>query len=102
MRGRDVDLGLFYIIGGQWLISKLWHLVPISGFGYGFDAWQFVILPVAIGVLGGMGGAIAPGTARSSWRRSARTTCAPRAPRDCPEARVLFRHVLHNAPDSRC
>ena len=37
--------GLFYIIGGQWLISKLWHLVPISGFGYGFDIWRFAILP---------------------------------------------------------
>ena len=23
--------GLFYIIGGQWLVSKVWHLVPISG-----------------------------------------------------------------------
>ena len=24
--------GLFYIIGGQFLVSKLWHLVPISGY----------------------------------------------------------------------
>ena len=24
---------LFYIIGGQFLISKLWHIVPISGYG---------------------------------------------------------------------
>jgi ABC-type dipeptide/oligopeptide/nickel transport system permease component len=50
--------GLFYIIGGQWLISKLWHLVPISGFGYGFDIWRFAILPIGIGVLSGTGGAI--------------------------------------------
>ena len=27
---------LFYIIGGQFLISKLWHLVPISGYGRGW------------------------------------------------------------------
>ena len=47
--------GLFYIIGGQWLISKLWHVVPISGFGYGLDAWRFVALPVAIAVLAGVG-----------------------------------------------
>ncbi|MEO8628130.1 MAG: ABC transporter permease, partial [Betaproteobacteria bacterium] len=64
--------GLFYIIGGQWLISKLWHLVPISGFGFGFDAWKFVVLPIAIGVLMSLGGAT----------RLYRT--------------ILFRHVLHN------
>ena len=23
---------LFYIIGGQYLLSKVWHLVPISGY----------------------------------------------------------------------
>ena len=27
--------GLFYIIGGQYLVGKLWNLVPISGFGEG-------------------------------------------------------------------
>src|SRR5690606_29781049 len=37
---------LFYIIGGQYLISKLWHLVPISGYGGSFDAARFVVLPV--------------------------------------------------------
>jgi peptide/nickel transport system permease protein len=35
--------GLFYIIGGQYLISKVWRLVPISGFGDGLDAWRFLI-----------------------------------------------------------
>jgi peptide/nickel transport system permease protein len=30
--------GLFYIIGGQWLVSKVWHLVPISG--YSAVAWM--------------------------------------------------------------
>src|SRR6185436_19233708 len=50
--------GLFYIIGGQWLISKLWHLVPISGFGFGWDIWRFGVLPVTVGVLSGAGGSI--------------------------------------------
>ena len=27
--------GLFYIIGGQYLVSKLWNLVPISGYAGG-------------------------------------------------------------------
>ena len=40
--------GLFYIIGGQFLISKLWRLVPISGYSGGLDAWKFLILPVLI------------------------------------------------------
>jgi peptide/nickel transport system permease protein len=39
--------GLFYIIGGQYLVSKIWKLVPISGYGGGLDAWKFLILPVA-------------------------------------------------------
>ena len=47
---------LFYIIGGQFLISKLWHLVPISGYGYGIDATKFLILPVIIGAVSGAGG----------------------------------------------
>src|SRR6185295_962822 len=46
---------LFYIIGGQYVASKLWHLVPISGFQGGFDAVKFLVLPVAIGVVGGIG-----------------------------------------------
>src|SRR5574338_530531 len=39
---------LFYIIGGQWLVSKLWSLVPISGYASGLDATRFLVLPVAI------------------------------------------------------
>ena len=37
--------GLFYIIGGQYLISKLWNLVPISGYEGGLNAWKFLVLP---------------------------------------------------------
>jgi peptide/nickel transport system permease protein len=47
--------GLFYIIGGQYLVSKMWKLVPISGYGGGLDAWKFLILPVLIGVISGIG-----------------------------------------------
>ena len=46
---------MFYIIGGQYLVSKLWHLVPISGYQGGLDAVKFLALPVAIGVIGGVG-----------------------------------------------
>src|SRR5690348_3971780 len=46
---------LFYIIGGQFIASKLWHLVPISGYAGGFDAFRFLILPVLIGIVSGIG-----------------------------------------------
>ncbi|MDH5591409.1 MAG: ABC transporter permease, partial [Gammaproteobacteria bacterium] len=55
--------GLFYIIGGQFLVGKLMQLVPISGFGDGFSAIKFLILPVAIGVVSGIG-------AGSRWYRT--------------------------------
>ncbi|MDP1594313.1 MAG: ABC transporter permease [Gallionella sp.] len=88
--------GLFYIIGGQFLISKLWHLVPISGYDGGLNSFKFVVLPIAIGVIGGIGSS-------SRWYRTifleeigkdyARTARA----KGLSELRVLFTHVLKNA-----
>jgi peptide/nickel transport system permease protein len=88
--------GLFYIIGGQYLIAKLWRLVPISGFGEGLDAWRFLVLPVVIGVIGGIGSS-------TRWYRTifleevgkdyVRTARA----KGLPETVVFFRHVLRNA-----
>ncbi|MEI7612836.1 MAG: ABC transporter permease [Betaproteobacteria bacterium] len=88
--------GLFYIIGGQYLISKLWRLVPISGFSGGLDAWKFLILPVLIGIVSGIGSS-------ARWYRTifleeiskdyVRTARA----KGLSEVAVLFRHVLRNA-----
>jgi peptide/nickel transport system permease protein len=88
--------GLFYIIGGQFLVSKLWHLVPISGYAGGADSIRFVVLPIMIGVVGSVG-------ASSRWYRTifldeigkdyVRTARA----KGLSELRVLFRHVLKNA-----
>ena len=88
--------GLFYIIGGQFLISKLWRLVPISGYGGDLEAWKFLILPVLIGVFSGIGGS-------ARWYRTifleeiskdyVRTARA----KGLSELAVLFRHVLRNA-----
>lgn len=87
---------LFYIIGGQFLISKLWHLVPISGYGQGLDSAKFLVLPVLIGVISAAG-------ANTRWYRTlfleemgkdyVRTARA----KGLPESAVLFRHVLQNA-----
>ena len=88
--------GLFYIIGGQYLVSKLLHLVPISGFSGGWDALKFLALPVVVGAVSGIG-------AGGRWYRTifleeigkdyVRTARA----KGLSELRVLFRHVLKNA-----
>ena len=87
--------GLFYIVGGQWLISKLWHLVPISGFEGGWDSLKFLVLPVAIGVISGIGSG-------TRWYRSIfleeinRDYVRTARAKGLSELRVLFRHVLKN------
>ncbi len=88
--------GLFYIIGGQWLVSKIWHLVPISGYAPGLDAAKFVILPVIVSIVGGIGSS-------ARWYRTifleeigkdyVRTARA----KGLSERAVLFGHVLKNA-----
>lgn len=86
---------LFYIIGGQYVMSKLMHLVPISGYDVGANAFKFLVLPVAIGVVAGLGA-----SARlyrtffleeinKDYVRTARA-------KGLSEPRVLFFHVLRN------
>ena len=87
---------MFYIIGGQYLVSKLWHLVPISGFQGGLDAAKFLVLPVAIGVVGGLGGAARLYRTFFLEEMSKDYVRTARA-KGLSEATVLFRHVLQNA-----
>jgi peptide/nickel transport system permease protein len=87
--------GLFYIIAGQVLFSKIWHWVPISGYESGWDGIRFIILPVLIGVFAGIGAGV-------RWYRSifleqinqdyVRTARA----KGLSELKVLFGHVLRN------
>lgn len=88
--------GLFYIIAGQYLFSKMFHLVPVSGYEPGLLAWRFVLLPIAIGVFAGIGSS-------SRWYRTIfleeinRDYVRTARAKGLPEARLLFRHVLKNA-----
>jgi peptide/nickel transport system permease protein len=88
--------GLFYIIGGQYVVSKLWHLVPISGYAGGLDAVKFLVLPVAIGIIASVG-------ASARWYRTifleemTRDYVRTARAKGLPERVVLFRHVLKNA-----
>lgn len=88
--------GLFYIIGGQFLIGKLLHWVPISGYDLGANAIKFTILPVLIGVFSGIGSgmrwyrAIFLEEMGKDYVRTARS-------KGLSETLVLFKHVLKNA-----
>jgi len=87
--------GLFYIIAGQYFIAKLWNLLPISGFAGGIDGFRFILLPMLVSVVAGIGSG-------SRWYRTifleeigkdyVRTARA----KGLGEVRVLFRHVLKN------
>ncbi|MBI3570482.1 MAG: ABC transporter permease [Gammaproteobacteria bacterium] len=87
---------LFYVIGGQYLVSMLLRLVPVSGYDIGMDAIKFLVLPVLVGVVSGIG----------SSTRLYRTFFLEEIGKDyvrtarakgLSELRVLFRHVLKNA-----
>jgi len=87
---------LFYIIGGQYLVGRVWKLVPISGFVADGQLWKFLILPVLVSVVEGIG----------SGARLYRTLFLEEANRDyvrtarakgASEIRILFRHILPNA-----
>lgn len=87
--------GLFYIIAGQFLFSRMLNWVPISGFDASAQAWRFLALPVVVGVIAGIGG----GTRwyrtlfleeiNKDYVRTARS-------KGLSEAQVLGRHVLRN------
>jgi peptide/nickel transport system permease protein len=86
---------MFYIIGGQFVIGKLLHLVPISGYDTGVDAIKFILLPIFIGLIGSIGSS-------TRWYRTifleemgkdfVRTARA----KGLTEKVVMFRHVLRN------
>ncbi len=87
---------LFYIIGGQYLASKLWHLVPISGYAGGLDSFKFLALPVVVGVVGGFGTSARLYRTLFLEEMSKEYVRTARA-KGLAETTVLFRHVLKNA-----
>jgi len=108
-RGTYLDLGgvflcvilisisaLFYIVAGQYCLAKVFHWLPISGYAGGWGCIKFLILPILISIVAGMG-------AESRWYRAllleevnkdyVRTGRA----KGLSELPVLFKHVLKNA-----
>ena len=86
---------LFYIIFGQYFVGKVLQLTPISGYAGGWNACKFLVLPVAISVLSGIG-------IGARWYRTifleeinkdyVRTARA----KGVSELTILFRHVMKN------
>ena len=87
---------LFYIIGGQYVMGKILRVVPISGFETGIFGIKFLILPVLIGIVGGIGSS-------TRWYRTIfleemnRDYVRTARAKGIAEQVVLFRHVLRNA-----
>ena len=87
---------MFYIIGGQYLLGKVLRLVPISGYNDGLQSIKFVVLPVIVAVVGGVG-------AGSRWYRTLfleemnKDYVKTARAKGLSESMVLFRHVLKNA-----
>lgn len=88
--------GLFYIIAGQWLFAKVLRWVPYSGFVDGWGSIRFLILPVLIGIVSGLGAdgrfyrTLFLEEASKDYVRTARA-------KGLSERIVLFRHILRNA-----
>ncbi|VAW91468.1 ABC transporter, permease protein 1 (cluster 5, nickel/peptides/opines) [hydrothermal vent metagenome] len=88
--------GVIYIIGGQYVVGKILLLVPISGYVPGLTAYKFLILPIVIGIISGLGSS-------SRWYRTIfleeinRDYVRTARAKGLSELRVLFSHVLKNA-----
>lgn len=86
---------MFYIIFGQFLFAKSLRLLPISGYVDGFYSLKFLLLPILVSLIAGLG----PG---ARWYRAifieewhkdyVRTARA----KGLSEFRILFKHVLKN------
>ena len=87
---------LFYIIVGQFLFSRMFKLVPISGYAGGLDAVKFLILPVLLALVARLGGearlyrAMFLEEVGKDYVRTARA-------KGLSEQVVLFKHVFKNA-----
>jgi peptide/nickel transport system permease protein len=87
---------LFYIIVGQYLFSRMFKLVPISGYATGLDLARFLFLPVILSAVSRLGTearlyrAMFLEEIGKDYVRTARA-------KGLRESVVLFRHVLRNA-----
>jgi peptide/nickel transport system permease protein len=88
--------GLFYIIFGQFLLSKMFRWFPVSGYESGVSGIKFLILPVIISLFSRIGGEARWYYAlflEELYKDHIRTARAKGVSEFC----VLFRHVFRNS-----
>jgi len=87
---------LFFIVAGQFVFSRVLQLLPVSGFSAEGDAWRFLILPIAVGIVARLGGETRFNRTLFLEEISKDYVRTARA-KGLGEAAVLFGHVLRNA-----
>ncbi len=83
---------LVYILLGQYVLGYYFNLFPV----WGYNSWRNLLLPVAVGVVSGLGGSVRFYRAvflNELYRDHVRTALA----KGCSTFRILFCHVLPNA-----
>jgi peptide/nickel transport system permease protein len=87
---------MLYIMGGQFVLGKLLKYFPMAGYRGGLLGWKFVLMPMVIGVLAGIGSSVRfyrtvmLDEINQDYVRTARA-------KGVGERAILFRHVLKNA-----
>lgn len=85
-----------WIIGGQYLFGRILKYFPLAGYRGGLNALQFVLLPMVIGVISGLGASVRfyrtvlLDEMNQDYVRTARA-------KGVGERAILFRHVLKNS-----
>jgi len=87
---------LFYIISGQYIFAIVLKWVPISGYDSGFNSMKFIILPIAVAVISGLGGG-------GRWYRTLlleemhKGYVQTARAKGLSDWQVLYKHVIKNA-----
>lgn len=87
---------LFYIVMSQFLLARILKWLPISGYAFGLHSFKFILLPVFVNVIGGLGVGV-------RWYRTflleevhkdyVRTARA----KGLSEPKIFLNHVLRNS-----
>lgn len=87
---------LFYIIAGQYLFAKVLMWFPVSGYDSGYIAIKFILLPVLVAVIAGIG-------VDTRWYRTLfleelnKEYVTTARAKGLSESVILFKHILKNA-----
>ena len=87
---------MVYIIAGQFILGKILKYAPLAGYTSGTSAWKFLLLPVIVAVISGLGGSMRlyrTFLLEEMGQDYVRTARA----KGVGERAVLFSHVLKNA-----